>query len=556
MVYMTDIKIILLLLVLLPGKLQAFLPADDTMNCHSGIWFPDLGNDYYQNPIIHADYSDPDVIRVGNGFYMTASSFNCVPGLPILHSNDLVNWKIVNHALSELIPYDTFSVPRHGCGVWAPSIRFHDGEFYIFWGDPDYGIYMTKTKDPVGEWSEPFLIKAGRGWIDPCPLWDDDDHAPDGLGQAYLVHAWAGSRSGLKSMLMVHRMSADGTRLLDDGVMVFDGHMDNRTVEGPKFYKKDGFYYIFAPAGGVTEGWQLVLRSENVLGPYESKVVLHQGNTEINGPHQGAWIITPLGNENWFIHFQDKGAYGRVVHLQPIQWKDGWPLIGIDRDDDGIGEPVSQYKKPAVIGVNPVCIPQGSDEFDEPFPGRQWQWHANPSPGSGFPSGRMGYYRLNALTIPESNKNLWEVPDLFLQKFTAEEFTATTRIEFYPHQTGDKTGLIIMGMDYAYIGLEKRDDGLHIQQVVCEDAGAGSSEDCIESRLIEGNVLYLRVVVRKDARCRFFYSLDNVGFYPLGTAFTAQPGKWIGAKIGYFCTGSIRSNDSGYVNIDWFRITH
>ena len=154
----------------------------------SEVWVSDEGNGMYRNPVLHADYSDPDVCAVGEDYFLTASSFNCTPGLPILHSKDLVNWKIVNYALKKVEPVEYYNEARHGKGVWAPSIRFHEGVFYIYWGDPDFGIFMVKTRDPYGEWDKPVLVKAGKGMIDPCPLWDDD-------GRVYLAHAWAGSLS-------------------------------------------------------------------------------------------------------------------------------------------------------------------------------------------------------------------------------------------------------------------------------------------------------------------------------------------------------------------------
>lgn len=212
---------------------------------HSRVWVSDQGDGTFRNPVLHADYSDPDVVRVGNDYYMTASSFNCIPGLPILHSRDLVNWKLIGHALHRLVPEEEYRLPQHGKGIWAPSIRFHNNEFYIFFPDPDHGIYMTRAAHPAGPWSEPWLVAAGRGLIDPSPLWDDD-------GRAYLVYAFAGSRAGIKSVLMVDQMTPDGTRLYGQPVMVFDGSQDHPTVEGPKFYKRNGWYTIFAPAGGVT----------------------------------------------------------------------------------------------------------------------------------------------------------------------------------------------------------------------------------------------------------------------------------------------------------------
>ncbi|MFW5956575.1 MAG: glycoside hydrolase 43 family protein, partial [Halorhabdus sp.] len=216
------------------------------------VWDPNLDDGRYRNPIIYADYSDPDVVRVGEDFFMTASSFNAVPGLPILHSRDLVNWRVINHAIEELPP--AFDRPQHGNGVWAPSINYHEGTFYIFYGDPDRGVYMTKTDDPRGRWSDLTLVRAAEGWIDPAPLWDED-------GDAYLVHAFAKSRAGINSVLHVAPMAADGTHLTGESREVFDGHDDHPTIEGPKLYERNGYYYIFAPAGGVREGWQTVLRS-------------------------------------------------------------------------------------------------------------------------------------------------------------------------------------------------------------------------------------------------------------------------------------------------------
>src|SRR6185295_2245063 len=255
---------------------QTLSSPDAIEDAVSKVWVADNGDGTYKNPIIHADYSDPDVVRAGDDYYLVASSFNCAPGIPILHSKDLVNWRIIGHVFKRQPPFDVFNKPQHGNGVWAPSIRYHAGEFYIFYPDPDRGIYMTKAASAAGPWTEPLLIKSAKGWEDPCPLWDDD-------GKAYLVSAMVGSRSGIKSILVMSRMSPDGTKLIDDGVMVFDGHAKHPTIEGPKLYKRNGYYYIFAPAGGVETGWQTVLRSKNIYGPYEDKVVLAQGKTEVNG---------------------------------------------------------------------------------------------------------------------------------------------------------------------------------------------------------------------------------------------------------------------------------
>ncbi|HEU4389438.1 MAG TPA: glycoside hydrolase 43 family protein [Blastocatellia bacterium] len=518
-------------------------PADGAV---SRVWVADNGDGTYKNPILHADYSDPDVIRVGDDFYMTASSFNCVPGLPVLHSKDLVNWTIISHVYRQQPPLDVFNTPQHGNGAWAPAIRYHKDKFYIFYPDPDYGIYMVNADNPRGPWSEPLLMKAAKGWIDPCPFWDDD-------GNAYLANAMAGSRSGIKSILVLNRMSPDGTKLLDDGVIVFDGHDGNPTVEGPKIYKRNGYYYISAPAGGVPTGWQLVLRSRNIYGPYEQKVVLAQGSTKINGPHQGGWVDTQTG-EFWFVHFQDKGAYGRVVHLQPMKWVNDWPVMGVDADGDGKGEPVLTCKKPNVGRNWPVTTPAESDEFNQNSLGLQWQWHANPKPGWMFPAGSFGVIRMFNVPLPEGFGNFWDVPNLFLQKFPAPAFTATTKVTFTARADDERVGLIVMGLDYAYISVMKKPDGLFVSQTICQDADKHTAEKPTTGTQVKANVFYLRVKVSDNAVCSFSYSMDGTSFTTLGEPFTARPGRWIGAKVGLFAVRAGRANETGYADFDWFRV--
>lgn len=500
----------------------------------------------FSNPVIHADYSDPDVIRVGDDFYMVSSSFNCVPGLPVLHSKDLVSWHLIGHALPILQPYEHFRQVRHGGGVWAPCIRYHNRMYYIFYPDPDQGIFMVKAGDPAGPWSEPVMVKQGRGLIDPSPLWDDND-------RAYLAWAFAGSRAGVKSILMVSEMSPDGTSVFGDAVMVFDGHDANPTVEGPKFYKRNGYYYIFAPAGGVPGGWQLVLRSPNIFGPYEQKVVLKQGYTPVNGPHQGAWVSTRTG-EDWFVHFQDKGAYGRIVHLQPMKWLDDWPVIGSDIDGDGTGEPVSSFSMPDVVKKWPGAVMQTSDEFNENTTGLQWQWQANPSLTWGYPSGAYGCFRLNCIAKPDSMTNLWNIPNLLLQKLPEEKFTATASVRCHLSGNGEEAGMIIMGRDYCYISIYRSEEKLWLKVVNCRDADKNTAEEVVETREISTGNVFFRIKVDEGANCTFSYSLDGSVFEKAGGAFKAREGIWIGAKIGFFALRKGFINDAGWIDLDWLRI--
>ncbi|WP_418983072.1 glycoside hydrolase 43 family protein [Alistipes sp.] len=519
-----------------------------------GVWTADRGDGTYKNPVLFADYSDPDAIRTGDDYWMTSSSFNCVPGLQILHSRDLVNWEIVGAALPRL--YDgAFDAPSHGNGVWAPAIRFHDGWYYIYWGDPDRGIYMVRTQDPRGKWSEPLLVKAARGIIDTCPLWDDD-------GRAYLVHGWAGSRAGFKSVLSVSEMTPDGTRLVGDEVLIFDGHDAHPTVEGPKFYKRNGYYYVFAPAGGVKTGWQIVLRSRSPWGPYECRTVLHQGGTATPGPHQGAWVEDTAG-DSWFLHFVDRYAYGRVVHLQPMAWTDDdWCVIGIDRNGDGVGEPVDTFRKPASNGPCRSTTPAESDEFDSRTLGLHWQWHANPQTGWYFMNPTDGRLRLMCVRNPAGWRNLWDTPNLLLQKVPAPDCTFTTRITFRGAYEGDRAGLVMMGMDYGALFAELRGGKLALVQAACRNADKGTAEvRGAEVPLADGTVcLRCRIAWEQDRKgtprmvCRFSYSLDGERFMEIGQPFTAREGRWIGAKIGYFATAEQQRNDGGWLDADFFRV--
>jgi beta-xylosidase len=501
-------------------------------------WIPDQKDGTFRNPIIFADYSDPDVIRHGDDFYLIASSFNCTPGLPVLHSRDLVNWTIINHAL-KILPDPHYAEVQHGCGIWAPAIRFHDGKFWIFFPMPDEGIYVTTAEDPAGKWSEPHLLQAGKGLIDPCPLWDDD-------GKAYLVHAYARSRAGIKDILRVRPMAPDGSRLLGEGQIVYHDPVRYPTLEGPKFYRKDGWYSILAPAGGVKTGWQVALRSRKVYGPYEDKIVLAQGKTEINGPHQGALVETQTG-ESWFVHFQDRGAYGRIVHLQPVRWEDGWPVMGNN------GEPVLARKKPNVGRSYPIAIPQTTDEFDSLELGLQWQWHANFQDVWFSLSKRPGWLRLFA--VPRLNKavNLWPVPNLLLQKLPAAEFTVTTKLDVSKLAAGERAGLVMMGIDYSYLAVERTATGSRLVKAACQDAEHGGEEIVEGDIATPGEPVLLRITVAPGAVCEFSYSRDGKEFVSLGKPFTARVGKWIGAKVGLFCLAPGQTKVPGHADFDWFR---
>ena len=450
-------------------------------------------------------------------------------------------------------------MPSHGNGIWAPSIRYHNGEFYIYWGDPDYGVFMVKTKDPAGEWSEPLCVIPGKGMIDTCPLWDDD-------GRCYLVNGWANSRSRFASVLTVRELSADGTRPISQPAIVFDGNgTENRTCEGPKFYKRDGWYWIMCPAGGVPTGFQLAMRSKSPYGPYESKVVLAQGKTKINGPHQGGWVHTAMG-EDWFLHFQDKECYGRVVHLQPVEWRDNWPVMGVDKDGDYCGDPVTRYRKPKSRVDWHVVNPVENDEFESYRMGLQWQWHANYDQTFGMPTA-LGTFRIFNFKHAADSPNLWDVPNMLLQKTPADKFTATAKVRITSKADNQSGGIIMMGLDYSALMAKRVGKGFVLQRVTCKAADKGKSEtvkDIITLNPTEEDKvdykpgihldIYLRMKVN-NGKCKFYYSLDGKKFQEAGEEFTMREGKWIGAKMGFVSVEPAGDTDRGWVEADWFRVT-
>jgi beta-xylosidase len=508
-------------------------------------WVADQRDGTFCNPMLYADYPDPDVIRDGSDYYMTVSSFHCTPGLPILHSRDLVNWTIINHALEKL-PHPRFDAVQPGCGVWAPSIRKHSGLFWIFFAMPDEGVYCTTALHPADRWSAPHPVQEAKGLIDPCPLWDDD-------GNAYLVHAYAASRAGIKHKLRVRPMAADGSKLLGEGHIVFDDPLSHPTLEGPKFHKRDGYYYILAPAGGVETGWQLALRSRHIYGPYQEKVILEQGSTSINGPHQGALVDTPAG-QWWFIHFQDAKPYGRIPHLQPARWENGWPHIGIDRDRNGIGEPVARHRKPLVVverSCGPASVsdvhgqifvtndslhaPQTTDDFDPPqfgVPrlGPQWHWNANHYSNWFSLTAREGWLRLHAQTV-STPLDLVRVPSVLLQKFPARSFVVETRVDCFSAGALQYAGLAVIGKEYAAIALHAPEGGDHSAdlELVCFVNGSIAA-----IARVQRVPVILRIGVSDGGRCSFSYYIDASVPHSLPVQFEAVAGVWVGAKIGLF----------------------
>lgn len=513
----------IILFIILTGSVSIVF-AQSKVAQKTGSW-GDQGNGTYINPVLNADYSDPDVIRVKDDFYMVCSEFNYM-GMPVLHSKDLVNWTIIGRIYSEFKfdpRYDTNE--KYGEGSWAPTIRFHNGKFWVYFCTPHEGLFMSSSEKPEGPWEPLTQVVKTQGWEDPCPFWDED-------GKAYLGHSKLGA-----GPIIIHKMNADGKSLLDDGVTVYTGPL----AEGTKIYKLNGFYYLSIPEGGVGTGWQTVLRSKNIFGPYEKKVVLEKGLTNVNGPHQGA-LVDLLNGEWWFIHFQDVPSLGRVCHLQPVRWKDGWPLVGVDLDGNGIGEPVYVWKKPDVGVVYPISAPQSSDEFNTQTLGLQWSWNHNPDNQAWSLTANSGNLVLRALPAA----NFMKAKNTLIQKTMGHKGEAVTYIDGSKMINGQKAGLCIMSKTYGLIGLKKVGDQLYL---FTEINGVESQKKINTSKV------YLKLELSDlPDHNRFYYCIGKQSYQAEGEAFGINNGYWKGPKIGLFSFNE--AGGSGVASFDWFHYNY
>lgn len=492
----------------------------------------DQGNGRYRNPVLFSDYSDPDVIRVKDTYYLVASSFHFMPGVPILESHDLVNWRIAGHVFPRLDispKYSMIGGTAYAQGAWAPSIRFHKGRFYVYFPTPEEGIFMSSARSPAGPWTAPVAVIAGRGYEDPCPFWDDD-------GKAYLVHGRVGA-----GPLILHRLSPDGVKPLDAGTIIVDDAKALPTLEGPKLYKRNGFYYIFAPFGGVGTGSQAVLRSKNIYGPYESRTVLEQGTTSVNGPHQGGYVETP-GGQGWFVHFSQQGGYGRILYLEPVRWKDGWPIIGEPIPGATAGQPVDAWNKPDAGKIYPVETPQTSDEFSSAKLGMQWEWNHNPEGSRWSLEVRPGFLRLKDGFAPD----LIHARNTLTEQMESESFDLTTSIDVSGMAEGERAGLAMFGVRASWIGVVHRGDR---PQVIYANAAG----ETVEAPLLTSSVQFRMHVAHQLVW--FSYSVDRGRtFLPAGGANRFYFSWWKAARPAIFnFNPEAGSAASGWIDVDWVR---
>jgi beta-xylosidase len=487
----------------------------------------DNGDGTYTNPVIAADFPDPDVILVGDTYYMVNTTMFIFPGVTVLKSHDLVNWEYCSNAVPRFNYsncYDLDSCNRYAHGQWATSIKYHNGKFYLLFITLDEGGFMCTTSKAEGPWA---ITHLPKGFYDAGLFFDDD-------GRIYVAQGY--------SKISITEVDSDLAPIGPDS-LVYTGNI-RRGLEGTHVYKINGYYYLYCTYGG-RDGIQVALRSKNIYGPYEQKVVIRDTTAGVNfGIHQGALIKTQTG-EWWTMLFVDSGPFGRFPSLQPVTWVDGWPMIGVN------GKAVVTYQKPNVGKTYPIRDFPTSDEFDEKTLGMQWGWNHNPDPTKWSLTQRQGYLRL---TTGKVVSNLREARNTLTQRmFTCYNdslhTTGATKMDVSKMKDGDVTGVAVFQDPYAYIAVKQTNNSKYITMV--------NNGQAIDSIVTNTSVIYLRSIASNSTgKAKFEYSFDNKTFTPLGDELSMR----FNLKIftgNKFCLFNYATKETGgYVDFDWFRMEH
>lgn len=501
----------------------------------------DNGDGTYTNPVIASDFPDPDVILVDDTYYMVNTTMFVFPGVTVLKSKDLVNWEYCSNAVLrfDFSPcYDLDGCNRYGHGQWATSLKYHNSRFHILFITLDEGGFYLTADKAEGPWEINHLPK---GFYDPGLFFDDD-------GKIYVAHGY--------SEIKVTEVDSNLVAISDD-VLVFTGDI-RRGLEGAHVYKINGYYYLYCTYGGL-DGFQAALRSKNIYGPYEQKVVIRDTTHGPNfGIHQGALIQTQTG-EWWTMLFVDSGPFGRFPSLQPVTWEDGWPMVGVD------GKAIVTYKKPDVGKEYPIKILPTSDEFTNTTLGMQWGWNHNPDSTKWSLNENPGFLRLKTVnatdSLPKARNTLTQ--RMFAYYSDSLPTTGSTKINIDHMKEGDIAGLAVFQDPYAFIGIKKV-NGKNFLVMIDNGKTIDSSE-------VNGSAIYLRAsaffgsgaaplygadAVAGSGTASFSYSLDNGAFTEFGNELKMK----FNLKIftgNKFCLFNYATQElGGYVDFDWFRIEH
>ena len=494
-----------------------------------GEW-GDRGDGAFANPILPADFSDLDAIRVGRDYYAISSTFQYSPGVVVLHSQDLVNWTVLGHAVSDLtligpdLNWDRMD--RYGKGIWAGSLRYHDGKFWVYFNTPDEGFFMTTAKNPAGPWEPVHCLWRTSGWDDPCPFWDDD-------GQGYLVTSHYAD--GYKIHLF--KLSADGKSLLMDSDRVIH---QSRGSEANKLYKINGLYYhFFSEVHG--EGRVVMMeRAGSLDGPWEIRQLNHVNGAVDKEPNQGGLIALPDGRW-YFVTHQGRGDWeGRAMCLLPVTWTDGWPVIG-KVGPDGIGGMVWRGRKP--ISGPPLTGIQASDEFGAKTLKPQWEWNYQPRNEKWSLTERPGFLRLHAFPPLQPGDFKKAGNTLTQRSLRTSRNEVTVKLDLAGMADGQQAGLVHYAAAWCLFGV--------VQAGAVRMLTVNSGGHAAPGPTITQDALWLRSTWGYDGGSQFAYSLDGKTFLPLGDPYPLKWGNYRGDRIGLYSFND--RGERGYVDIDWFR---
>lgn len=522
--------------------------ASPSKGLSTATWTPDNGNGTFTNPLFYDEFSDPDLIRVGDWFYLTGTTMHTMPGLAVLRSKDLVNWEFVAYAVDKLDLGPAFRLEDgknvYGQGIWAPSFRYHDGKFYIFSNVNGQTTQVFTATDPRGPWTH---TQMKRGFHDLSVLFDDD-------GRAYVV--WGHQDMHLAQLTDDLTDIVPGT---ERALFTADAGMG----EGAHFYKIDGKYYIISAeyAGGFR---MPAARADHVLGPYEvnRSISLHEdfgmassirlGDAKPPfgtwGPdpaakhslamHQGGIIQTPAG-EWWGFSMMDFNSVGRLTSLSPITWKDGWPYFGLPGNET---RSPRTWVKPKTAAPQPVSVPyRRSDDFSAAQLQPLWQWNHVPVDGKWSLSERPGFLRLHALPAT----TFYDARDTLTQRAIGPMSTPTVVLDASNLKPGDTAGLGLLNLPYATLGVEKSAGGL---DVVFFDQRL--------DKTARVKMTGTRIWLRADCdflteKARFSYSFDGVTFSPIGDAVALlyQTYTFQGVRYGLFSYNTTGA-EGGFADFD------
>jgi beta-xylosidase len=540
----------------------------------------DQGDGTFRNPILAGDYSDPDPIRVGKDYYMASSTFACSPGVTILHSRDLVNWETIGAAFADLTVieprFNWDRMDRYTKGIYAPSLRYHDGRFWVFVNSYDEGFYCCTATNPTGPWKVTQIVDKNRkplragGWTDPCPFWDDN-------GKAYL----ASSRPGKVWFGYLFEMTPDGTQLLDadtDKMNVADvqyAYPEGGTLyspfystEGNKIYKRNGYYYLIHIEflnGGNGMG-TYVFRSKNIygtkadgtpgkpgdIGTYEIFKFGPVGPTDADQkiPGQGGLVDTPDDRWFWMAQFNNSGSDGRRPTLIPVTWIDDWPVPGVNIKDKQ-GDFAWHLPKP--IQGSPVKFPFCSDNFDKPALNPCWLWNHQPRAEKWSLKERSGFLRLHAFkpagqTGPDEPVNFFKVGNVINQRHFRSELTQTTfKLDLSGMADGQEAGIAHFngGRDYASLGVSQKGE---IRTLKYEENG----KQITGPELPKGtSVIWMRSTVKMDDVNAFEYSFNGEIYTTFGGGYVLKTAGWRGDMVGTYTFN--RLGEAGYLDVDSFQ---